>query len=87
MLQLDFDVNVKTNLFSFYGTYGITDRWDISMLVPILQVQFDVDSTASILNRTKELGRAAKHSVTVLILEKRLATLFPALLQALEIFF
>ena len=60
LLQLDFDVNVKTNLFSFYGTYGITDRWDISMLVPILQVQFDVDSTASILNRTKELGTSGK---------------------------
>ncbi|TAN34270.1 hypothetical protein EPN27_04735, partial [Patescibacteria group bacterium] len=60
LLQLDFDVNVKSNLFSFYGTYGITDRWDISMLVPILQVQFDVDSTARILNRTREKGQGGK---------------------------
>src|SRR3972149_1271493 len=60
LLQLDFDVNVKTNLFSFYGTYGITDRWDISMLVPILQVQFDVDCTASILNQTKKKGTGGK---------------------------
>lgn len=60
LLQLDFDVDVKSNLFSFYGTYGITDRWDISVLVPILQVQFDVDSTARILNRTREKGQGGK---------------------------
>ena len=60
LLQLDFDVSIKSNLFSFYGTYGITDRWDISVLVPILQVQFDVDSTASILNRTKKKGKGGK---------------------------
>lgn len=60
MLQLDFDVNVKSNLFSFYGTYGITDRWDISLLIPVLQVQLDVDSTARILNRTKTRGTGGK---------------------------
>jgi hypothetical protein len=60
LLQLDFDVDVKSNLFSFYGTYGITDRWDISVLVPVLQVQFDVDSTARILNRTREKGQGGK---------------------------
>ena len=60
LLQLDFDVNVKTNLFSFYGTYGITDRWDISILIPILQVQLDVDSTGRILNQTKDPGKGGK---------------------------
>ncbi|MFN3533540.1 MAG: hypothetical protein ACK41Q_13690, partial [Candidatus Brocadia sp.] len=38
LLQLDFDVDVKSNLFSFYGTYGITDRWDVSILVPVMQI-------------------------------------------------
>ena len=60
LLQLDFDVDVKSNLFSFYGTYGITDRWDISILIPVLQVQLDVDSTARILNPTKEKGTSGK---------------------------
>ncbi|MDN3514040.1 MAG: transporter [Candidatus Brocadia sp.] len=54
LLQMDFDVDVKCNLFSFYGTYGITDRWDISILIPVLQVQLDVNSTAKILNRTRK---------------------------------
>ena len=60
LLQLDFDVNVKTNLFSFYGTYGITDRWDISILIPILQVQLDVDSNGRILKQTKEKGKGGE---------------------------
>lgn len=60
LLQMNFDVNAKSNLFSFYGTYGITDRWDISLLVPVLQVQLDVDSTAKILNRTKKKGTSGK---------------------------
>ncbi len=60
LLQLDFDIRAKTNLFAFYGTYGITDRWDVSVLVPIMQVQLDVDSTARILNQTKEKGREGK---------------------------
>ena len=60
LLHLDFDVSIKSNLFSFYGTYGITDRWDISVLVPILQVQLDVDSTGKILNRRPKKGRGGK---------------------------
>lgn len=56
LLHLDFDVDVKSNLFSFYATYGITDRWDISILVPVMQIQVDVKSTAKIVNRTLEKG-------------------------------
>jgi len=56
LLQMEFDVDVESNLFSFYGTYGITDRWDISILVPVLQVQLDIDSTARILNQTRKKG-------------------------------
>lgn len=57
LLQLDFDMDISSHLFSFYGTYGITDRWDISILVPIMQVQFDVESRARILNRTRKRGK------------------------------
>ncbi len=60
LLQMDFDVNIETNLFSFYGTYGITDKWDVSILIPVMQVQLDVSSTAKILNQTKEKGSGGK---------------------------
>lgn len=60
LLQLDFDVDVESNLFSFYGTYGITDRWDISILVPVMQIQVDVKSNAKIVNRTREKGVSGK---------------------------
>lgn len=60
LLYAEFDVDVESNLFSFYGTYGITDRWDISILVPVLQVQLDIDSTSRILNQTKKKGATGK---------------------------
>ncbi|MEK7290870.1 MAG: hypothetical protein AAB013_03045 [Planctomycetota bacterium] len=60
LLQMDFDVNIETNLFSFYGTYGITDKWDVSILIPVMQVQLDVDSNAKIVNQTKEKGSGGK---------------------------
>lgn len=60
LLHMEFDVDVESNLFSFYGTYGITDRWDISILVPVLQVQLDIDSTARILNQTRKKGVTGK---------------------------
>lgn len=60
LLQMNFDIDVESNLFSFYGTYGVTDRWDISLLVPVLQVQLDVNSTAKILNQTKKKGVSGK---------------------------
>lgn len=56
LLQMEFDVDAESNLFSFYGTYGITDRWDISILVPVLQVQLDIKSTARIVNQTRKKG-------------------------------
>ncbi|MBE7446370.1 MAG: hypothetical protein HS132_14480 [Planctomycetia bacterium] len=56
LLQMNLDIDLTSNLFSFYGTYGVTDRWDISLLVPVLQVQLDVNSTAKILNQTKKKG-------------------------------
>src|SRR4029450_6625623 len=30
------DFNLKENVFSFNGTYGITDHWDVNLLVPIV---------------------------------------------------
>ncbi len=60
LLQLDFDVDVESNLFSFYGTYGITDRWDVSILIPVMQIQVDARSTAKIINRTREKGVTGK---------------------------
>lgn len=60
LLKLDFDMDISSHLFSFYGVYGITDRWDISVLVPIMQIQFDVKSTAKLLNRTRKRGKNGK---------------------------
>lgn len=34
--------NLTSQVFSFYGTYGITDRWDVNLLVPVVYTTLDL---------------------------------------------
>lgn len=36
------DFSLKQNVFSFNGTYGITDNWDVNLLVPIVYTTLDL---------------------------------------------
>jgi len=40
------DFNLKENVFSFNGTYGITDHWDVNLLVPIVYTTLDLTGQA-----------------------------------------
>jgi len=41
-------IDLKVNQFTLFGTFGITDRIDLSVAVPILQIGFNVTSNATI---------------------------------------
>ncbi len=41
-------VDIKMNQFTFFATFGITNRIDISVAVPFMQVGFNVNSAATI---------------------------------------
>jgi hypothetical protein len=41
-------IDLKVNQYTFFGTFGITDRIDLSVAVPILQVGLNVTSDATI---------------------------------------
>jgi hypothetical protein len=41
-------VDLKVNQFTIFGTYGLTDRIDVSVAVPVLQIGFNVTSNATI---------------------------------------
>jgi hypothetical protein len=41
-------IDLKVNQFTMFGTFGITDRIDVSVAVPILQIGFNVTSNATI---------------------------------------
>jgi hypothetical protein len=50
------NASLKQNVFSFNGTYGITDRWDVNLLVPMVYTTFDLEGEAG--------GFAGSHIVT-----------------------
>jgi hypothetical protein len=41
-------VDLKLNQFTVYGTFGLTNRLDVSVAIPFLQVGLNVNSTATI---------------------------------------
>lgn len=47
-LAIAFDVDLDFKIFALSGTYGVTDRFDVSLVVPIIDVDMDVDALASI---------------------------------------
>jgi hypothetical protein len=40
------DFSLKENVFSWNGTYGITDRWDVNLLVPMVYTSLDLNGAA-----------------------------------------
>lgn len=41
------DFSLKENVFSFNLTYGISDRWDVNLLVPLVYTTLNVDGLAA----------------------------------------
>lgn len=48
--------NLASDVFSFFGTYGITDRWDVNLLVPVLRTSLSVRQTARITGKDTTLS-------------------------------
>ena len=44
--------DLESHVLSLYATYGITDRWDVNVLVPIMFTSLDVNARAVLNNRT-----------------------------------
>jgi Putative MetA-pathway of phenol degradation len=43
---------LESNVISLFGTYGVTDRFDVNVLLPVVYTSLRVDSTAQITNTT-----------------------------------
>ena len=50
-------INLKVHQFTFYATYGLTNRVDLSVAIPILEVRLGMSSQATIV-------RALAHNPT-----------------------
>jgi hypothetical protein len=47
-ITLDLDMRLRERVLALYGTYGITDRLDVGMVVPVIHIDGKVRSVASI---------------------------------------
>ncbi len=50
-IDLNLDLSIDQKVLALYGTYGLTDRWDVGVIVPLVSVEASVTSTA-VLNTT-----------------------------------
>ena len=48
-VRIDIDLKLRVQIFAFAATYGITDRLDVGILVPITSVDMDVKSHARVM--------------------------------------
>lgn len=49
---LDLDIGLTTHIFSFFGTYGITEKLDIGLFIPIMRNRLSVKSQGSIVENS-----------------------------------
>ncbi|MBA3611396.1 MAG: transporter [Nitrospirales bacterium] len=50
LLQVNLDVKVITNFVGFFGTYGLTDNWDLNLLVPLINNQINAKAKSTMLD-------------------------------------
>ena len=46
---MTFDVDLKSQVFALYGSHGITDKLDVSFLIPLIRNELSVDSRLAVL--------------------------------------
>jgi len=49
---LNIKLDITRNVFAAYATYGITDRWDVSVIVPVVDQTAIATSVATIINNS-----------------------------------
>jgi hypothetical protein len=48
VIEAALSLHVTTDTFAFFGNYGVTDRWDVSLAVPFVRVDLEASVLATI---------------------------------------
>lgn len=48
VIQLTIDVDIEQEIYAFFGNYGLTDRWDVGVVVPVISIEARAFSRADI---------------------------------------
>ena len=51
-IRLNLDLDIEQDIFAFYGTYGITNDWDVGAVAPVVRVDASVRSVAEIIDNS-----------------------------------
>lgn len=52
LVRANLDIELSQDVYAFLATYGLTDRLDVSAVIPIVSVDASVDAVASIVDRS-----------------------------------
>ena len=47
VLNMDLDLEASAQIYAFYATYGVTDRVDVNLAVPIIHARIEAEETAT----------------------------------------
>lgn len=57
MIDVNFNkFNISSSIISNYFTYGITDKWDVNLMIPVMVTDVNVQATATINNGPVIIG-------------------------------
>lgn len=48
-IRLMIDIDIEQEVYAFFGNYGLTDRWDVGVVVPVVSVEARAFSEAQII--------------------------------------
>jgi hypothetical protein len=51
-IQANLDTTIEQDVVGLFGTYGITEKWDVGVVVPLVRVYMDVKAHADVIHYT-----------------------------------
>lgn len=62
VIKTDNRIDLKTHQFTTFMTFGLTDRVDISVAIPIVNLRMSISSHATIVNNSNSTGQTFAHT-------------------------
>ena len=51
-IKVDLNLKIKQDVFAFFATYGLTPRWDVGMVIPIVHMRLRAAANATIIDNS-----------------------------------
>lgn len=50
LVRVDLDIDLKYQVYAFFANFGVTDRWDVGLVVPVVSVDAHANARATVEN-------------------------------------